>query len=62
MDKTLVMNEIDMIIDSYCDGCFLKKQLVKDHGKASAHRFCISGCTIGDHLQFLGEEMNKMTL
>lgn len=59
MDKTVVMTEIDMILDKYCDGCFLKRQLAKDKGKTAAHRFCISGCTIGDQLKFLGEEMNK---
>lgn len=61
MDKTLVMNEIDTIIDNYCEGCFLKTALKKDKGKTSAHQFCITTCTIGDQLKFLGKEMNKLT-
>lgn len=61
MDKTIVMDEIDYVIDMYCDGCILKKQLVKDNGKTAAHRFCIMGCTVGEQLQFLGGEMNKLT-
>ncbi len=61
MDKTMVMTEIDTILDTYCEGCFLKSQLAKDKGKTAAHRFCISGCTIGDQLKFLGKEMNKFT-
>ena len=61
MDKVLVMDEIDMINDMYCEGCLLKKHLIKDKGKTAAHRFCIKGCTVGEQLQFLGGEMNKMT-
>ena len=59
MDKAIVMSEIDEVLDTYCEGCFLKKQLSKDNGKTVAHRFCITRCTIGEHLKFLGDEMNK---
>lgn len=61
MDKILVMNEIDTILTDYCEGCFLKSALKEDKGKAGAHQFCISQCTVGDQLKFLGEEMNKLT-
>jgi len=61
MDKKSVMDEIDNIIDAYCEGCFLKSQLVKDKGKATAHRFCITGCTVGDQLRFLGDQLNRIT-
>jgi hypothetical protein len=61
MNKTIIMNDIDGILDSYCEGCFLKTQLSKDKGKTVAHKFCISTCTIGEQLQFLGQEMNKFT-
>ena len=61
MDKTFVMNEITEILDAYCEGCFLKNQLTKEKGKTGAHRFCITTCTIGEQLQFLGQEMNKFT-
>lgn len=33
MDKTIVMSEINDILDAYCEGCFLKLQLTKDKGK-----------------------------
>ena len=61
MNKIIIMNEIDGILDDYCDGCFLKTQLSKDKGKSGSHKFCISLCTIGEQLQFLGQEMNKIT-
>ena len=61
MDKTIIMNDIDGILDTYCEGCFLKTQLSKDKGKSRSHKFCITTCTIGEQLQFLGQEMNKIT-
>jgi hypothetical protein len=59
MNKTIIMLEIDTVIDTYCSGCFLKRQLAKDKGKTAAHRFCIDGCTVGDQLKFLGSQLNK---
>lgn len=60
MDKKSVMDEIDISIDTYCCGCFLKTGLVKDKGKAAAHLFCISGCTVGEHLKFLGDQLSRI--
>ncbi|TWT28371.1 zinc-finger domain-containing protein [Planomicrobium sp. CPCC 101110] len=60
MNKLSIMNEIDEMLDTYCEGCFVKRQVRKDHGKTAAHRFCISKCTVGSQLQFLGEELNKI--
>jgi hypothetical protein len=60
MNKHDVMFEIDEILDSYCEGCFLKIVLKKEQGKPSAHRFCITKCTVGEHLKFLGAELNKI--
>ncbi|MFD1203936.1 MULTISPECIES: zinc-finger domain-containing protein [Sporosarcina] len=61
MDKLTVMNEINDVLDTYCEGCFIKKQHIKEFGKTGAHQFCIATCTIGEQLRFLGNEMNKMT-
>lgn len=61
MDKLTVMNEINEVLDTYCEGCFGKRQLVSDIGKTGAHHFCIRTCTIGEQLRFLGSEMNKLT-
>lgn len=61
MDKTIIMNDIDGILDTYCEGCFLKTQLSKEKGKPGSHKFCITTCTIGEQLKFLGQEMNKIT-
>ncbi|MBT2582100.1 zinc-finger domain-containing protein [Planococcus sp. ISL-109] len=60
MKKVSIINEIDDMLSTYCEGCFVKAQLRKDEGKTAAHRFCISECTVGTQLQFLGQELNKM--
>lgn len=60
MDKLTVINDINQLLDLYCEGCFAKKQLIKERGKTGAHQFCISECTIGEQLQFLGKEINKI--
>ncbi|WOV85464.1 zinc-finger domain-containing protein [Sporosarcina jeotgali] len=60
MMKTTVITEIDELLDMYCEGCLVKKQLTQERGKTEAHKFCIRECTVGDQLRFLGSEMNKL--
>lgn len=60
MKKVSIINEIDEMLTTYCEGCFVRAQLRKDEGKTAAHRFCISSCTVGTQLQFLGNELNKV--
>jgi len=54
------MKDIDELHDMYCADCLVIKQLRKERGKPGAHRFCIEACTIGERLQFLGEELMKV--
>lgn len=61
VNRIEIMNEIDEVMDRYCHGCLLKQALNTERGKTAAHRFCISECTIGDQLRFLGNEMNKFS-
>ena len=60
MNKVMVMKDINKLLDIYCEGCYVKRQLIKERGKTGAHQFCISECTIGDQLKFLGSEINKL--
>ncbi|MEV9639177.1 zinc-finger domain-containing protein [Mammaliicoccus sciuri] len=60
MNKVMVMKDINQLLDIYCEGCYVKRQLIKERGKTGAHQFCISECTIGDQLKFLGSEINKI--
>lgn len=60
LDRAHIMEEIDVVMDRYCENCLVKKALNQERGKTDAHRFCIQECTIGDQLKFLGDEMNKV--
>ncbi|MET3575189.1 zinc-finger domain-containing protein [Bhargavaea ullalensis] len=60
MNKIDLIQDIDELLDRYCEDCFLKRQLREEKGKTAAHSFCIRGCTVGEQLQFLGAELNKL--
>lgn len=57
--KDVIMEEIDELMDRYCDKCLVKQALSEERGKKSAHRFCIKECTIGEKIQWMGKEMLK---
>lgn len=60
MKKNVVMKDIDELIDTFCIDCPIKKELRQLRGKSGAHRFCIEQCTVGEQLQFLGNELMKI--
>lgn len=60
VNKLDVMKDIDELTDTYCVDCLVIRDLRKKRGKQGAHRFCIESCTVGEQLQFLGEEMMKI--
>lgn len=62
LDRAHIIEEIDEVMDRFCENCLVKKTLNQERGKTAAHRFCIQECTIGDQLRFLGNEMNKVDL
>ncbi|MGN7476396.1 zinc-finger domain-containing protein [Solibacillus silvestris] len=61
MNKVDVMKDIDQLTDTYCVDCLVIRDLRKTRGKQGAHRFCIESCTVGEQLQFLGEEIMKIS-
>lgn len=60
MNKVDVMSSIDEMMDMYCSDCLVIQELRKTRGKPAAHKFCINECTVGEHLQFLGQELLKL--
>jgi len=60
MNKISVMQDIDELMDMYCSECLVIKELRKSRGKQGAHKFCIEQCTVGEQLQFLGNELMKL--
>ncbi len=60
IEQSTIVKEIDELLENYCEGCLAKKQMRKERGKSGAHKFCIESCTVGEQLQFLGEELLKV--
>ncbi|HWI47268.1 MAG TPA: zinc-finger domain-containing protein [Rummeliibacillus sp.] len=60
MEQVTIVKEIDELLENYCEGCLVKNQMRKERGKAGAHKFCIESCTVGEQLQFLGQELLKV--
>ncbi|MFJ8262607.1 zinc-finger domain-containing protein [Rummeliibacillus sp. NPDC094406] len=59
MEQVTIVKDIDELLGNYCEGCLAKEQMRKERGKAGAHKFCIESCTVGEQLQFLGQELLK---
>ncbi|MEK3977610.1 zinc-finger domain-containing protein [Psychrobacillus sp. FSL K6-2836] len=57
LKNTQLINEIDYLSDTYCDGCFVRKQLRKESGKSIAYRFCIEQCTVGESIKRIGSNL-----
>ncbi|MCM3359162.1 MULTISPECIES: zinc-finger domain-containing protein [unclassified Psychrobacillus] len=57
MKHTQIINEIDQLIENYCEGCLVKSELRKEKGKAKAHQFCIKGCTVGEEIKEAGNKL-----
>ena len=57
MKRNQIIHEIERIEEVYCKDCFIKKHFMNTESKTSAHRFCISECTIGEQLQKYGNEL-----
>lgn len=58
MKNAQIINEIDYLLTTYCEGCFVRKYLRKEKGKNEAHVFCIHTCTVGEELKHVGEKLN----
>jgi len=52
-----VTNEINRLLEVYCDGCPIKHDLRARKGKTAAHQFCINGCSVGKELKQTGEKL-----
>ena len=59
--KKEAYKQVDFLLSTYCEGCFLHKQIVKDLGRTHAHRFCINQCTVGESLKQIGTSLNIST-
>lgn len=56
--RRALLNDIDYLLDTYCDDCLLFLALKEEGGRASAYRFCLRQCTIGKKLQDIGKKLS----
>ena len=59
INRKRIYEEVDEVISTYCQDCFLQKHFRKEKGKAYAHKFCITQCTVGEKLKQLGQELSS---
>ncbi|MCP8968820.1 zinc-finger domain-containing protein [Ectobacillus ponti] len=55
MSRKQLITEVHNLIEAYCEGCFLNRQLRHDHSRRYAQNFCIRQCTVGEKLQQYGQ-------
>ncbi|MCP1123247.1 zinc-finger domain-containing protein [Bacillus sp. AFS018417] len=58
MDRKQLITEVNDLLETYCDGCFLQQHFRKEHSKYYAHSFCIRQCTIGAKLKEYGNRLS----
>ncbi|MBT2754982.1 zinc-finger domain-containing protein [Mesobacillus foraminis] len=59
MTRKELLLEVEDLLNTYCEGCFLKSQHRKDNGKRYAHKFCISACTVGEKIKRCGDKLSE---
>ena len=59
MDKKQLITEVNDLLETYCEGCFLREHNRKTNSKYYAHSFCIRQCTVGETLKKYGEQYEK---
>ncbi len=59
LDRKQLFAEVEGVLQTYCEGCLIKATFRKEHGKAYAHKFCITKCTVGERLKKYGEQLSN---
>lgn len=54
-EKTLL--KINQLEEKYCHGCLLKKLNREEGTRASAHKFCITECSVGLEIRSHGNQL-----
>ncbi|WP_084221787.1 MULTISPECIES: zinc-finger domain-containing protein [Mesobacillus] len=57
MTRNEILVEVETLLTTYCNGCFLKKYHRQEQGKTFAHRFCITECTVGEKIKKCGQKL-----
>lgn len=49
-----ILDKLNELHQTYCEGCFLKSTFRKEYGKTYAQSFCINQCTVGEKMRQYG--------
>lgn len=58
-NRTIIIEKVTELMDTYCVNCFLKAHFRKEYGKTYAHSFCINKCTVGEKIKKLGSQLSE---
>jgi hypothetical protein len=53
------LENIDTLMKSYCDGCFVFDHYKKEKSRRYAHNFCIHQCTVGEQIKNIGDRLSN---
>ncbi|MCJ7839512.1 zinc-finger domain-containing protein [Lederbergia sp. NSJ-179] len=59
MQRRDILKEMDYVMETYCEDCFLRHHFRRTYGKTYAHRFCIQHCTVGENLKKIGQTLSN---
>jgi hypothetical protein len=58
MERNQVIIELNDMIETYCEGCFVYQHFRKIHSQNYAQNFCMKQCTIGEKLKQYGKYLS----
>ncbi|WP_407642047.1 zinc-finger domain-containing protein [Cytobacillus massiliigabonensis] len=58
LKRKQIFNEVEELLNNYCNGCFLYKHHRSDKGRLYAHKFCITKCTVGEKIKEIGSKLS----
>lgn len=58
MERKNIYREVNEML-AFCEDCFVQKHFRKEKGRAFAHQFCLSNCTVGQKLKKVGKKLTK---
>lgn len=59
-NRKVIYSELEAVLEDYCKDCFLYSTLRREKGRAYAHKFCISQCTVGEKLKEIGTKLTDV--
>ncbi|MBY0122666.1 zinc-finger domain-containing protein [Bacillus sp. S/N-304-OC-R1] len=59
MNRKQLYDEVEELLNTYCQGCLLHKLHKDEKGRTYAHKFCITDCTVGEKIKLIGSKLTQ---